>query len=163
MSSDFAACLSEPCWDDLTAAYPLTKLIKLTHHVDVHTHAHLPASRGYPGRVTIVGGSVLIFFSPLNPPSLNLIWNDCALPGMRLHWSGLVTHDPNRKRAKTSLKHKAELIVWPKKSVYQRSPACTTLERMLKIEKWTEAHLQRGRIPLGVIAKKEATFAVLPK
>lgn len=73
MSSDFAACLSEPCWDDLTAAYPLTKLIKLTHHVDVHAHAHLPASRGYPSRVTIVGGSVLIFFSPLNPPSLNLI------------------------------------------------------------------------------------------
>lgn len=73
MSSDFAACLSEPCWDDLTAAYPLTKLIKLTHHVDVHAHAHLPASRGYPGRVTIVGGSVLIFFSPLNPPALTLI------------------------------------------------------------------------------------------
>lgn len=73
MCSAFLAFLSRSCWNDLTATYPLTKLIRLTHHVDDHTHAHLPASRGYAGRVTVVGGCVLIFFSVLNPPALILI------------------------------------------------------------------------------------------
>lgn len=46
------------CRDGLTAAYSLTKLIRLTHYVDDDPHAHLPVSRGYPGRVTTVGGQI---------------------------------------------------------------------------------------------------------
>lgn len=61
------------CCDDLTAAYSLAKLIRLTHNVDDHAHAHLPVSRGYLSGVTMVGGGELIFSFVLNPTAQTLI------------------------------------------------------------------------------------------
>lgn len=129
--------------------------------MDDHAHAYLPVSRGYLGRVTMVGGGEFVLCT--QPPCPDSDWNDCAQLCMRFRWSSLVTHDLNKKKqVKPSLKLTAELIVWPQKTVHRRAPNCTTVKGVLKIERWAEAHLQSS-ICHQCDPKKEGTSAEQPK